>query len=199
MRPHFERDILILDGVITTDLCESFIEKFEQVKPMRVPTRRQAAKLGLKDYGSNRNCDFINVFGPDWEDLHNEMRVVLDKQVNVIQDYYEANFDYCYSMQSVACYKAGEGCEPHCDGIQTTPGGVVRAGTIIVYLNSCPEGGETVFPRQNIEVKPIQGRMIFFPPTLGFPHYARPVISGKKIIAVNWLEFANSSVSKSTD
>lgn len=67
-----------------------------------------------------------------------------------------------------------------------------RLGTVILYLNNCPEGGSTLFPESGLEVKPVKGCAVFF----GYPthdsrsktlHSGMPVIKGEKWIAVKWL------------
>ena len=73
-----------------------------------------------------------------------------------------------------------------------------RVATLIMYLNTVEEGGETVFPEANIKVQPIKGNAVLFyynctpegkerkedPLTL---HSGYPVTKGDKWIITKWL------------
>lgn len=97
-------------------------------------------------------------------------------------------------------YQPGQEYKPHNDYFDTsteagkfiTKRGGQRVGTVILYLNNCPEGGGTIFPESGLELKPAKGCAVFF----GYPthnresktlHGGSPVISGEKWIAVKWL------------
>lgn len=67
-----------------------------------------------------------------------------------------------------------------------------RLGTVIIYLNTCGEGGGTIFPETGLEIKPTKGCALFF----SYPstdksskttHGGLPVLDGQKYIAVKWL------------
>jgi prolyl 4-hydroxylase len=102
----------------------------------------------------------------------------------------------------VLSYSHGEEYRPHWDYFDNnTEGGALcynrggqRIATLIMYLENTEEGGETIFPKVNIKIKPIQGNAVLFfnctpdgkedPLTL---HGGAPVIKGEKWIATKWL------------
>lgn len=102
----------------------------------------------------------------------------------------------------VLSYGLGAEYQPHWDYFDnTTKGGeecYVRGGqrlaTFIMYLASTDEGGETIFPKANIKVKPTKGNAVLFynctpdgkedPLTL---HGGAPVVKGEKWIATKWV------------
>lgn len=51
---------------------------------------------------------------------------------------------------------------------------------IILYLNEGFEGGELVFPIQNVHTKPEIGSAVIFPCHFAFPHVSTPITSGSK-------------------
>jgi prolyl 4-hydroxylase len=63
-----------------------------------------------------------------------------------------------------------------------------------MYLHTTEEGGETIFPRANVSVKPIKGNAVLFynclpsgqEDTLSL-HGGAPVKKGEKWIATKWL------------
>lgn len=105
------------------------------------------------------------------------------------------------ALQVLRYQKGGEYL-PHYDYFDVnTVGGAAayerggqRVATLIMYLHTPEEGGETIFPRVNIKVKPTRRNAVLFynctsgenvdPLTL---HGGAPVIAGEKWIATKWL------------
>jgi hypothetical protein len=56
--------------------------------------------------------------------------------------------------------------------------------TTVICLDSDYEGGELVFPRQNISIRLDENDCIVFPGDLRYPHYAKKVIKGKREVLV---------------
>lgn len=99
-------------------------------------------------------------------------------------------------------YSPGEEYLPHFDYFNAnSPAerrhfdrGGQRVATFIMYLHTTEEGGETIFPRLDIKVKPVRGNALLFyncdakgvadPRTL---HGGAPVIAGEKWIATRWI------------
>ena len=99
-------------------------------------------------------------------------------------------------------YREGAEYQPHHDYFNpATPGGMShlnrggqRVASVIMYLNTPQEGGETIFPRVNIRVTPKKGSAVLFynclttgevdPLSL---HGGAPVIAGEKWIATKWI------------
>jgi prolyl 4-hydroxylase len=102
----------------------------------------------------------------------------------------------------VLSYGLGEEYQPHFDYFDNkTEGGALcynrggqRIATLIMYLENTEDGGETIFPRVNIKVKPIKGNAVLFynctpdgnedPLTM---HGGAPVTKGQKWIATKWI------------
>ncbi|OIK17013.1 proline dioxygenase [Bacillus sp. MUM 116] len=95
-------------------------------------------------------------------------------------------------------YQVGEEYKPHFDyfppaSISTHRGGQ-RIGTLLIYLNDVPSGGETVFPKAGVSIVPRKGTAVYF-------HYGNskgqvdrmslhtsiPVLEGEKWVATNWI------------
>ncbi len=99
-------------------------------------------------------------------------------------------------------YGVGGEYKPHYDYFDPAiPGsaphlsrGGQRVATLIMYLKTTEEGGETIFPRAKIKVTPIKGDAVLFynctpngkEDDLSL-HGGVPVISGEKWIATKWL------------
>lgn len=69
-----------------------------------------------------------------------------------------------------------------------------RKYSIIIYLNDDFIGGETVFPKKNISVKPLQGRLLLFSNMLNETNHVHPfsshlsnkIVKGEKWILSTW-------------
>jgi len=99
-------------------------------------------------------------------------------------------------------YAVGGEYKPHFDYFDAkTPGGAYcmerggqRIATVILYLNTPEKGGETIFPKLSIVIKPIKGQALIFhnctPEGLEDPstlHGGAPVVKGDKWIATRWI------------
>jgi prolyl 4-hydroxylase len=99
-------------------------------------------------------------------------------------------------------YGPGEEFQPHHDyfdhesvgGKEALENGGQRMATLIMYLNSVEEGGETIFPELDLKIAPKKGNAVLFynchpdgnedPLTL---HGGAPVVQGTKWIATKWI------------
>ena len=108
------------------------------------------------------------------------------------------------NCEDVQVLRYGEGGEyqPHFDFFDvTTPGGLSHANrggqrmaTFMIYLADTEEGGETIFPRANLKVRPEKGKAVLFfnvdpngkedPMTF---HGGAPVLKGEKWIMTRWM------------
>lgn len=70
-----------------------------------------------------------------------------------------------------------------------------RILTMIMYLNTCPKGGDTYFPKMNLRVKPKQGRALWWwnvdpltiVPAMDSIHTGEDVQEGFKFILTKWV------------
>ena len=67
-----------------------------------------------------------------------------------------------------------------------------RVASVVMYLNTPPRGGATVFPEAHFSVAPIKGQAVFFSydrphPVTRTLHGGAPVLAGEKWVATKWL------------
>ena len=77
--------------------------------------------------------------------------------------------------------------KPHVDSDYT--GGHTRDFSAVLYLNTVEEGGDTVFNYFGVGVRPVEGRIVFFPANYVYMHEALPPVSGDKFAVVTWFQF----------
>lgn len=102
----------------------------------------------------------------------------------------------------VLYYSIGAEYQPHFDFFDpNSPGGFIhynrggqRVATLLVYLNTPEQGGETIFPKARVSIDPSKGKAVLFynvdlqgRPDPNSLHGGAPVISGEKWIATLWL------------
>lgn len=101
-----------------------------------------------------------------------------------MDDYLAENGFSDLEMQSFALVKYVEGgfFLEHIDGGADS----TRKVSIVVYLNDDYEGGEIVFTRHGITLKPEKNSVVIFPSGGTFHHEAKPVLSGNKYIITSF-------------
>ncbi len=140
---------------------------------------------------------------------------ILTNIENRIASYTQVPVEYGEALQ-VLNYGVGAEFIPHHDYFERDcPGHVIhleqqgqRLATLIMYLNTVEDGGETIFPEAKVVVKPIKGNAVLFynctpdgkedPLTL---HAGTPVHKGEKWIVTKWLRerpyFEQSQITQS--
>ena len=63
----------------------------------------------------------------------------------------------------------------------------IRAVAFLFYLND--NDGNTLFPSHNLNIKPISGRVIVFPPTWEYPHIGLPPKIDSKYIMSTYVHY----------
>ncbi len=107
----------------------------------------------------------------------------------------------CAESIQVVHYQTGEEYRPHYDYfIPSQKGSMVflqnggqRLSSFLMYLNTVEEGGETIFPKAQVKVRPVKGDALLFydvtpdgkvdPTTF---HGGAPVLKGEKWLATRW-------------
>ncbi len=97
-------------------------------------------------------------------------------------------------------YRTNAEYKPHYDYFDPlqpgTPAVLERGGqrvaSLVMYLNTPPRGGATVFPEAHFSVLPIKGHAVFFSYDRPHPmtrtlHGGAPVLDGEKWVATKWL------------
>lgn len=97
---------------------------------------------------------------------------------------YEPHYDACISKEKETCARMNKDAG-------------ARYLTVLVYLNTVPEGGGTYFPYLKRTVKAEKGKVVIFQNTEDntqeiikeAKHGGNPVLSGEKWIANKWIHF----------
>ena len=65
---------------------------------------------------------------------------------------------------------------------------MARRVSVVYYFNDDYEGGEIVFPRFNVEIKPKANQLALFPANYMYNHNVKEITKGTRYSMVNWLK-----------
>ncbi len=189
--------IWVYRDAITKDI--NFIERLNEIgrSAEEENDTRFAWTFGFVGYSQKmpdyRNCEDIKVaeikeprnkteklVGDLWNDLRKAQGIAVDdycKKYSLIMNYWEV----------MNCIRYGEGqhFQEHADH------GFSYSATVslVAYPNDDYEGGNLVFPKLGLDIKPRAGDLYIFPSTYLFSHRAMPVKSGMKFSIVTMLDY----------
>jgi hypothetical protein len=170
------------------DVCREMIRRFEERTD-----QQNAGRIGsgqAEESSIKKTTDICISGREDWRDIDGILRQSLLaglREIVKLYPFFAANRfkDLGYNLQR---YRAGEYYHWHVD---SGPGEfMTRQLVALWYLNNVEAGGETEFDLQQVSVKPMEGKLVLFPPFWTHIHRAAMVTTGVKYIATTWLCFA---------
>ena len=183
--------ILLLGNFLTDAECEALKAKAEPHLARSTVVNDGAPGSAIHNARTSRGM-FIT------DELRDPLVATIEKRIEKLTN---IPVEHGEAIQ-VVNYGTGQEYRPHFDyfdklaagGADCLANGGQRLVTVIMYLHTTDNGGETIFPELNIKVKPQKGSALVFyncppngevdPRTL---HGGAPVASGEKWIATKWL------------
>ena len=182
---------------LNTNKLEIFyIDKFLDSTECRYLTKTIRSKLRPSELSSPDTDKFFRTSQTcDLAKLNdNNIQIIDDRICNLLQ--IDKNLSEPIQGQY---YEVGQEFKPHTDFFETheleTNGGALgqRSYTVMIYLNSTEEGGETSFPLINEEFSPSEGKAVIWcnlnadlSPNSFSMHHAKQVRKGYKAIITKW-------------
>ena len=169
-------------------ICEQMIERFEIAKNEQYQGR--VGQLITKDRSIKKSTDLVISGKPHWKDIDQVLFHSLAKALKEFREsfpYFKGPFkDMGYALQRT---QAGEYYHWHIDGGSHEFS--QRQLVAVWYLNTVKGiGGETEFLFQEVKIKPLQGKLLLFPPFWTHEHRGVTLRQGVKYIATTWVVFA---------
>lgn len=157
------------DGAVSPQLCEQLISWFEHTNH-KVST----------DTSGKRNTETADVPESLMNSLLLGIKPFLDRYAKLSKFKGLARYDkFQYETFAIKKYEIGDYHHWHTDS--TSPRTFHRFLAIQIYLNTVDKGGCTEFRAPNrCEIKPVAGRVAFFPTAWTHHHRAAPPLSGPK-------------------
>lgn len=168
--------------VLPRDVCEGLIAASEAMQGWRAGGVLQRTDAGVEqqvamEYRSVQMLDAVAGDVP-YEVLKSVYELVLEALCEAVHG---ETFVFPAGI-NVLAYGTGDYHHPHRDW---GAGAEERVLTMVVYLNDNVVGGATVFPEQDVEVRPDAGTVLIFPSDL--LHGSTEIVAGSKHALVAWL------------
>ena len=189
-------NILIQPNVVTKDGCKyltdytrkaqkDIMAVYDADKSNKTKTDQRKIDTKVRDV---KCADIIPIL-PEVKELYDNI------VINVINPFYNLTIRDSEVPQFLY-YEKGGHYKPHYDAeaLWTNPDGtqqwkksVDRDISTILFLNADFEGGEFIFPKYRIRIRPEPGLLVAFPSTHHYLHGVEPVTSGDRIVSVCWM------------
>jgi prolyl 4-hydroxylase len=182
--------VILFGNVLSKEECEQLIALS---KPKLDRSTTVADATGKAEYHENRTSS-----GTFFLLNENAFIASLDKRISMLMQVPVLNGEGLQILN----YQVGGEYKPHFDYFPPElPGSAVhiarggqRVASLITYLNTVEEGGETILPEIGLKVAPVQGNALYFAYTnsrnqvdpLTY-HGGNPVIRGEKWITTKWV------------
>ena len=181
--PTNKLDIYYIDNFLDKDECRYLIKKIRsKLRPSEL-----SSPDADKFFRTSKTCDLAA--------LNDNVIQNIDEKICSLLQIEEALSEPIQGQY----YEVGQEFKPHTDFFEDhelqNNGGAFgqRSYTVMIYLNSTEEGGETTFPLINKEFSPSQGKAIIWcnlntdlSPNKFSMHHAKQVRKGYKAIITKW-------------
>ena len=140
-----------------------------------------------KSFGMQYNGKMLDNYSNMYEAFYSNLNNILFSSFDPIEKDYKGSFGVnapAHDSYNILKYGIGQKFVNHVDDHQDYP----RRVSTVYYANDNYTGGEILFPRFNIELKPKANQMILFPSTYVYNHSVVPVTSGERYSIVSWMK-----------
>ena len=174
--------VKVYDNVIPIDICKSLIELFEtNVQHQHFIDYNSCpcfTQLNLNMVSS----DTVRLLIPFIAEIYKKYR----KEIN---NYYAPPLRELEEFR-IKRYK-NNGYEKFDEHVDVTDyNSSLRAVAFLFYLND--SDGNTVFSRHGLNIKPVSGKVIIFPPTWEYPHLGLPPKNNSKYIMSTYIHYGKN-------
>ena len=180
--------VVVFGGLLSDEECDA-------LRDLASP-RMQRSLIVVNDTGGSEVNDVRTSHGMFFGRQENELCGRIEARLAALARWPIENGEGLQILR----YAPGAEYKPHYDYFDPAHAGTPtilrrggqRVGTFVMYLNSVPRGGATVFPDVGLSVAPIKGNAVFFSyarpaPSTHTLHGGAPVEEGEKWVATKWL------------
>ena len=183
------------DSVFSRDFCDATIEAFSKSDSEYIDRGQQPAFTHLNISKKYMKQD------PLWMGIQAQMSQTvaqtIEKYVNELDVGPDMPRSYGFEEFRMKKYE-NNGYDQFKDHVDVGDyGSAIRFMVIFIYLNDVEEGGETVFPKLDLKIKPECGKVLIFPPHWQYRHAGLPPVSNDKYIAGTYLHYSTQGMTVS--
>lgn len=181
LEPHqVGSDVWVYPNIFPQDLCDHLITRFE-IEPNKVRRPKQDDRRCVGIYITKR---------AGWEDEDKAIECLMG---GLCAHYFKSIYGMDWSIDD-AGYELGRYHPRDHRKPSFDHGSTNRFATVCVTLNDVERGGETVFIRQGIRVKPERGSAIVFPCRFTHPYYFAPTWNEPRYVLSTWLQATQATM-----
>jgi len=176
-----------------TTVCDNLIEYFEK------SDRQNPGWMGYRTFNTDlKDSMDVSVYPEEFEDEQHkpvlDYMIAMDKVLdNYVNDYPQCAEYGAWAVEEgpiIKRYNPGQGYHAwHCERSNSHDPAVKRHLVFMTYLNDIEDGGETEFLHQEVKIKPVKGKTLFWP--ADWTHTHRGVVSNTetKYIISGWFNY----------
>lgn len=166
---------------ISTEMIDSVKKQIEPFKGnQNVAYNRDGDSVAISQIENLKNLDY------ELKDIFHDIY----KQI--VKPRFSPQFESGDTGYEYHCYSPGDICRLHSDGEVDIDSRLLRYATAIIFLTD-NDGGELIFPNQNVEIKPEKGKCVVFPPYGNYVHYTKPSSTNREIL-MTWFVYNGINV-----
>ena len=171
--------VKVYDNVIPGKACKSFIDLFENNETHQEYIDYDGCpcftQLNLNQLSPNIVRSLIPYLAQVYKQYKNDVK---SKYIPPLKELEEFRIKRYYN-------NGNEKFDEHVD--VTDSSSSIRAVAFLFYLNN--NDGNTLFPLHDLNIQPVSGRVIVFPPTWEYPHLGLPPKSNLKYIMSTYVHY----------
>jgi len=179
----------VYDNALTSEECKFIIDEFEK-SPDKDFGKIGGGEHRRIDKSKKDSLDLLLYFDMESPVTDSLLKPLLDTTEKYRKDYPCVDIIDAWAIAkqfNIQKYLPGQGFHsPHCE---THGRGCYRVLAWMYYLNTLTDGGETRFPGYDLNVKPIEGRLVIWPAYFTHIHYGLTSNTQTKYIATGWFIF----------
>lgn len=182
-----ENFIQIIPNAISESDCVDIIEAFEKKSEhFSNETQIDGIHVDITEYRND-----ISMFPSNFQSMEASVELICDTIKQHTPLHWEGNDDHWMYLQNIKIQKASEGggfTQLHVEqGSSASTSS--RFMVWMIYLNETV-GGETLFPLQELSVKPKAGTLLYWPAAYTHPHAAANNLKSDKYITTGWFSYS---------
>lgn len=177
-----ETFIRFYDNAIAESVCDNIITLFENDDSKYVGV---GASGNISPNKITTDLEIIPT-KDGWSLYHSILQSTIGQYLKLYMQEFASHFNAIKSLNDsgykLMKYEKNKGVfGPHADvnGLKT----MHRLLAVVIYLNDVTEGGETFFISQDVSIKPVKGRIAFFPTNFTHLHQSKIAKSDKYVIS----------------
>lgn len=181
-------DIFVIEQLLAPDLCTHVVDVANCCEFLSPPA-------GSSLTGERRSNEVLPLSQPS--SLLASTTQLLVNQFAIARDLLEKRYEVTFShieMYAIERFYPGQTHKRHQDGLilanryaELAKGIAARDVSLIGWLNDDFTGGDILFDRQSVKIKPTTGGVVAFPACYTHPYQALPVLRGCKYTITCWL------------